>query len=204
MKAKDLTIDQIWTHITDKVMGASAHCEMWAALSNIIGHNLSALHELHKREMLADCGPLLKLSKSAHMVTMTMALCSLYERPDKTECVTLQSYRDKVSECLAIPPDIDRRIATAYPTARKLYKIRSNYFAHGLAVTCTRNIFEEVGLSDNLVINLVAETKDLVVDLANVEGRKSFDLHTDRDVAGRLALTNASLLKAIGLESKTV
>lgn len=180
-------------------MGASAHCEMWAALSNIVGHHMSALHELDKREMLADCGPLLKLSKRAHQITMTLELCSLYERPDKDECVTLQAYRDKVAVDITIPPEIDRRIAEAYPTARKLYKIRSTYFAHGLAVASTRNIFEEVGLSDNLVINLVAETKNLVAELALVEGRKNFDLHTDRDVAARLALTNGALLKAIGI-----
>ena len=180
-------------------MGASAHCEMWAALSNIVGHNLSALHEFDKREMLADCGPLLKLSERAHQITMTLELCSLYERPDKVECVTLQSYRDKVAADFTIPPEIDQRIAEAYPTARKLYKIRTSYFAHGLAVTATRNIFHEVGLSDRLVINLVTETKKLVVDLALLEGRKNFDLHTDRDVAARLALTNDSLLKAIGI-----
>lgn len=202
MKAKDLTIDQIWNHITDKVMGASAHCEMWAALSNIIGHNLSALHEFEKRELLADCGPLLMLSKRAHQITMTMELCSLYERPEKDDCVTLQAYRDKVATRLAVPPEIDRRIGEAYPTARKLYKIRSSYFAHGLAATATRNFFEEVGLSDNLVINLVSETKKIVIDLALVEGRKNFDLHTDRDVTARLALTNKSLLKAIGLTSQ--
>lgn len=199
MKTKNLTLDQIWIHITDKVMGASAHCEMWAALSNIVGHNMSALHELDKRNMLADRGPLLKLSKRAHQITMTMELCSLYERPEKDECVTLQAYRDRVAADFAIPPEIDRRIAEAYPTARKLYKIRSNYFAHGLAVTATRNIFEEVDLSDNSAIDLVAETKKLVVDLALVEGRKNFGLHTDRDVAARLALTNGALLKAIGI-----
>ena len=179
-------------------MGASAHCELWAALSNIVGHNMSALHEFDKRELLADCGPLLKLSKRAHQITMTMEICSLYERPDKEDCITLQAYRDKVAENKPIPNEIDQRIAEAYLTARKLYTVRSNYFAHGLAITCVRDVFEEEGLSENIVINLVAETKNIVIDLASVEGRQNFDLHTDRAVAVNIALTNDALLKFIG------
>lgn len=201
MKAKDLTIDQIWTHITDKVMGAAAHCELWAALSDIAGHNLFALHELDKREMLSDCGPLLHLTARSHKITMTMELCSLYERPEKEDCVTIQTYRDKVALSIKVPQHVDEAIASAYPIARKLYKLRSSYFAHGLAITCTRDLFKEANLSDNDVIKLVSITKLIVIDLARAEGRQNFDLHTDRDAAERLRLTNLALLQAIGLNS---
>ena len=197
MKAQSLSRDEIWTHVANKVMGASAHCELWAALSDIEGHRINALHELKKCGKLTSVEPLLLQSKRAHQITLTMEVCSLYERPDKTECVTLQAYRDKVSETFAVPVGLDQRITDAYQTARKLYKLRSNYWAHGLAITSRRNLFEEAGLTSNQVIDLVAETKAIVVQLGEIEGRSNFDLHTDHDVAKRLSLVNDELLTAI-------
>lgn len=197
MKASQLSIEKIFDLVTNKVLGASSHCQMWATLHNIIGHEMTALRELEDSGLLSDAGPLLELSSGAHQVAMTMSVCSLYERPEKEDCVTLQVYRDKISEKFEIPKDIDDRISEAYIVGRKLYLVRTDYFAHGLAKTCLHNIFKEVGLSENDVIALIAETNSIVTDLARIEGITKIDLRIDVDVTTRLSRVNLLLLKFI-------
>lgn len=197
MKAKELSISEVWNHIADKIMGAVAHSQMWAALSDIEGYRMSALHEMEKREMLADCGPLLKLSGSAHRTVMVMELCSLYESPGKADCVTLALYRSLVGQVTQVSAELDERIRQASETARRLYVLRTHYIAHGLAITARENIWKQVGLSLNQILNVVKETKSIFIELSNIEGRRGFDLETDRDVSVRISRTSDTLLQSI-------
>lgn len=197
MKAKELSISEVWNHIADKVMGAVGHSEMWAALSDIEGYRMSALQELDKREKLADCGPLLLFSGSAHRTAMVMELCSLYENPGKADCVTLALYRSLVGQVTRVPPELDERLHQAHTIARQLYVLRTHYIAHGLAITARENIWARVGLSLNQVLEVVKETKSIFIELSNIEGRQGFDFDTDRDVSVRISRTNDTLLQAI-------
>lgn len=172
MKAIDLTREQVFDLITEKVLGASCHCKMWATLWNIVGHQMRSLHELELRGLLDDAGPVLDLSRAAHQMAMTMSVCSLYERPDLKDCVTIRVYHDKVAEQFEIPSELGKRITSAYEGARRLYEIRTAYFAHTIAYTCDRNVFKKAGLSNNFVIDLVDHTTQIVTDLAQIEGRK--------------------------------
>jgi hypothetical protein len=199
MNAADLTRDQIFDLVTDKVFGASCHCKMWATLHNIVGHEMKSLRELELRGLLEDAGPILSLSSGAHQIAMTLSVCSLYERPGLKDCVTIQVYRDKVADAFEVTQKLDDRISSAYNTARRLYEIRTAYYAHSMAETCERDIFRDVGLSKNNVIELVDQTTQIVADLAQIEGRPAINLRLGDDVATRLAKVDSLLLKSIGL-----
>ena len=165
MKASELNREQIFDLVTDKVFAASCHCKMWATLHNIVGHEMKSLRELELRGLLDDAGPILKLSSGAHQMAMTLSVCSLYERPEMRDCVTIRVYQDKIAEQFEIPSELSERITSAYESARRLYEIRTAYFAHTIAYTSVRNVFEEAGLNNTFVIDLVDHTRSHLINI---------------------------------------
>jgi hypothetical protein len=116
---------------------------------------------------------LFKSTEIASRLEFIITLCSLYDTDSRA--VSISRWAKHVWRANGSPQSWKSKFKRASAKAGKLYLLRNNYFAHVSDHTFKQNLFVEAGLTYRDLSDLMADTWNLVSDLAGITDNRPND-----------------------------
>ena len=168
---------EIWKQLENRLNLAHAYHDVWSA---ICGKGLLPQHAAELNEHVV----LVSTIEAGMEKAFVVELCSLYDSDDRS--VTFAAYAKILRNCNRVPANWENDFKESTDLAKRLQFLRNKHFAHDSMEKFTQNIWGNVGMTYNLLTELLERSEALMTMLMKADDGSVYRYWLDPkpDIAG--------------------